>query len=215
MKRQRSSSSLTKQPYKQPYKKKKIELKTKPGLNEWKWFDETLTQTGNAYNGVVVDSIVKIPQGTDVSSRIGNKITVKSVSVRAHAYLDNQSTQLSNGLLRIIVFIDKQSAGYTATVGDVLAATYMEAHFNMNNRDRFVILKDKVIDIPLQCTASTPATEATYKHYQIYVPINVDVDYSSTNASIPTTNNIGVLFIANGSWVNAAIGYTRVRYSDD
>lgn len=213
MKRQAATPLKKKAP---PAKKARVTtLKTTAGRNEWKWIDTALTQQGNAYNGVIQDTILYIPQGTDVSSRIGNKITLKSVHIRAHAYLDNQTSQLSNGLLRVIVFVDKQSMGYTATVTDVLASAYMNSHYNMNEKDRFVILKDKVIDIPLQCTMSGTTTEATYKDYNIYCPCNIDVDYTSTNAQIPHVNNVGILYITNGGWVNASIGYARCRYTDD
>jgi len=213
MKRTASKTTLSKKA--PPAKKRKVTtIKTTAGRNEWKWIDTTLTQTANTYNGTIQDTIVYVPQGTDVSSRIGNKISLKSVHIRAHAYLDVQTTQLSNGLLRVIVFVDKQSMGYTATVTDILASAYMNSHYNNNNKDRFIILKDKLIDIPLS-TATTVSTASIYKSYNIYCPCNIDIDYTSTNAQIPHVNNVGILYISNGSWVNASIGYARCRYSDD
>lgn len=194
-------------------KRRMVQLKTGAGQTEWKWFDDTMSSTASIVNGTVIDSICKIPQGTNVSERIGNKITVKSISLRGYSYLDQQTTQLSNGLVRIILFIDKQSVGYTASVSDVLAVTDFISHVNLHNSDRFIILKDKVFDIELQ-TCTTASTEATWKPWQIYTKVNVDVDYAGSAAAIPTVNNIGVLLIASGNWVNGAIASTRVRYID-
>lgn len=192
-----------------------VEIKSRGGHNEWKWFDEDLQSVSSAVSGVVIDSLLKIPQGTDVSSRVGNKVTLKSVSLRGTATLDVQSTSLSNGLLRVILFIDKQSSGFGPLVADVLTTATFTSHYNQNNKDRFVILKDKIYDIPLMTTTSA-TTQATYKPFNIYVACNVDVDWNTTNAAIPQTNNVGILYITNGAWVNScSTGYSRCRYSDD
>lgn len=81
---------------------------------ELKYFDQVqvigATAVGNIYNQS------DITRGSDVTQRVGNQVTIKSVDLRCSAKL---SPNVDYAAIRFLLLVDKQ--GYnTPTVADVL-----------------------------------------------------------------------------------------------
>lgn len=85
--------------------------------------------------------------GTDFTNRIGRKTQIKSVYIRGFCSSEAEITQLqtdqSGQLLRLIVFWDLQPNGAAPALLDVLKQAGSTSQLNLNNRDRFKIIKDK------------------------------------------------------------------------
>lgn len=124
---------------------------------------------------------------------------------------------------RIIVYLDKQANGATATVGGILsgATPTVNSFRSLSNTSRFRILYDKTKSITATCAAadSTTTNESgeVARPQQFNVRCNVPIEYDNTaTTGVLTTirsNNLGVLAIADQA--NMTFGYTiRVRYSD-
>lgn len=192
---------------------------------ESKFFDTTLTNTNVTTSGVITNaSLNLIPQGVTESTRVGRKCVVKSVHLRGMVTL-RQST---NGAqcadrFRMIVYLDKQANGATATVsGDdgLLSSAVIDSFRDLNNTGRFYVLSDKTFAMnpaAAEGNAAVNICERIY-HLQLNKRCNIPLEFSSTTGAISElrSNNIGVMCIASETVVNVSqVRYTtRVRFTD-
>lgn len=188
-----------------------------PNAMEKKYFDTSIINSADITGGLILDSANKIPQGTTDKTRIGNKITITNVNLHAYANLDSlNGIQVQNSHLRVILYVDHQANGATAAVTDILTTASIDSFRNMNQVDRFTILKE--INVDLNCysqSATTSADGAT--RYTINKKCKIPVHYSSITGAITEirSNNVGILFIGSTSHLNAAFkGTVRVKYMD-
>lgn len=115
------------------------------GPMELKVFDVTVGATAISTGGSFVLLHNPVP-GMDFNNRIGRKTLVRSMYSRIYC-----ETSASNGVsnsiggapYRWIFLVDTQPNGSTPVTADLLTAATPDSHLNLNNRDRFKILKDK------------------------------------------------------------------------
>lgn len=126
----------------------------KPNLNEIKYADLASSDD----NFFVIGSFAPIllnglTQGAAQQQRIGNKIAMKSIRVRGQVI--NLLTAVQT-YARIIVYYDKQCNGANCLAGDLLATTTtglvsastVFSELNLQNVERFQILRDYTIVLP-------------------------------------------------------------------
>lgn len=118
---------------------------------EFKYHDVTGSAlTVDSLNGTF-QLLNGISQGDGASSRDGNQIRIKSIESRM-TFNTNASTPTS-GFVRCIWFIDLQAKG-TAPVQSDLLQTHGPVSIvwprNLDNRSRFLILKDKTFALNAQ-----------------------------------------------------------------
>lgn len=92
-----------------------------------------------------------VSQGDGQSSRDGRQITNRSLQLKLLARTNSATAEGSN--FRFIVFIDLEPHGVAPVATDLLDTVTTSpglilAHRNLNNRSRFVILKDKTVALP-------------------------------------------------------------------
>lgn len=88
-----------------------------------------------------------IAPGSDATSRIGRKVTIKSLLLRwttGFTAAANAPDADGGFNTRILVVYDKQPNANTAAITDVLKEDFFSSVTNLDNRDRFVILMDKI-----------------------------------------------------------------------
>lgn len=163
--------------------------------------------------------------GTGMSQRIGNKVSMKSLAL--------SFTLVSNGGLspaeyltyRYLVVLDKQVNKTAPNISDILqdqgqdlalSNTSSNTGFNIVNKDRFWIIRDRrgVVDNTLQST----------KICSEYIKLNTDVMFSG-NATPPTIAQIttnAIYFIifedysaSQTSAINILDFHARLRYNDN
>lgn len=166
-------------------------LQTKSVEN--KYFDQSLssgvTAVGLLYN------ISDITRGTDVTQRVGNQVTLKSIEFRLSFSLNSNVTKAA---VRFLVVLDKQ--GYNApVVSDILEpglinTTYTDiAPYHWDYRKRFDVKKDEVVSL----TKGGPQ-EYTTRHF--VMPLNLQSQH--IGASTTFKNQLYLLVI--GSELNIA-----------
>jgi len=188
---------------------------------ELKFKDTTKAQTALASAGTIFnDTLINLSEGNTDSTRIGNRITVKSVMLRGNANLPAATDALNTSqIVRIIVYLDRQANGATAAVGDILASADYRSFNNLDNSDRFRTLAEETID--LQTDGATPSGAAytygeTKKSFFLKAKLNLDFKYKGNAGSVAdlSGNNIGVLVISETDAIGT-LGYiARVRYTD-
>jgi len=188
---------------------------------ELKFKDTTKAQTALASAGTIFnDTLIGLSEGNTDSTRIGNRITVKSVMLRGNANLPvtAASTDTSQ-IVRIIVYLDRQANGATAAVGDILASADYRSFNNLDNSDRFRTLAETTIDLKLSGATETAGAYTygeTKKSFFLKAKLNLDFKYKGNAGSVAdlSGNNIGVLVISETDALGT-VGYiARVRYTD-
>lgn len=233
MKRARPGTMVAKQP---PAKKRAVqrgdyqkgrELARNPRA-ELKAFDLS-TATQNFVNaGVVIPTLNACVNGAELYQRVGRKTYGKSIHIRG--FVQNILTSVQD-FARIIVFYDSQPNAAAATAASILsdsnagAATTATSEINLNNRQRFKILRDHQMILPsVTFTAGVLTNEAFQQsdnqlNINMYIKLKgLETVYNGNNAGTVadiTSGNIGMLLITsltNNSW---QLQYgTRYRYYD-
>lgn len=168
--------------------------------------------------------------GTDINSRIGRKILLKSVYIRGWI-AGTQATNTTAGqaisqLVRLMIVFDTQPNGAAIVPGDVLdVGTTPVSHLNINNRDRFQILCDKQYtidpyDLGLTASSTYASTSGQTRPFKFYKKLNKEMIFNSTNgggiADI-TTGALWFIFVGSNpsGATDSTVYYTsRVRYLD-
>lgn len=85
-----------------------------------------------------------IATGDDGTTRDGRKVLTRSILVRWKMTADETPSEYGSSC-RMILFYDKQANNAAPAVTDVLTTNDVLSTNNLNNSDRFVILKDKLV----------------------------------------------------------------------
>lgn len=190
---------------------------------ELKFFDTVKGLTATNSAGVLANSsLCLIPQGADESERVGRKCTVKSLHMhgRLKQIVATSGANTSNKV-RIVVYVDKQTNGATANVGDLLSdPTDVNSFRNLVNSGRFKFLMDRTFDI--YQTGAAP-TGAAYEYGEITKTFNLNCNLSlplefdgATGALAELrTNNIGVAVFSSDSTITQFQYTARIRYADN
>lgn len=105
---------------------------------------------------IASQSLTLVQVGAAFYNRIGSKIAMNSLYITADIQPANAVGVLSEETLRYIIFYDKQPNKAAAVWTDLVQAVDNAAGvtntvydgFNMDNRDRFVVLRDRKIVMP-------------------------------------------------------------------
>lgn len=169
-----------------------------------------------------------IPNGTGESDRVGRKITLKSVHIKATIIKPVKST-LSNSsdVVRIIVGVDTQTNGVGPTIGQVLEPNNggvgtqypVNQYNNLSNKGRFIILKDKYININSQGGSGNGTTNnanPVYREFTYNRKLNIPVNYDGVTGGIAEIRD-NCLFMIVMSYLDQETDihiFNRVRYTD-
>ena len=186
-------------------------------------FLDTANTSGIIPNGsLFMPSLNVIPQGDGESNRDGRKVTVKSVHYHLTATSLLASTVTSR--VRVMVILDKQCNGAVISPGLILQTTQINSFRSMENIERFTILSDRIVDLPVSAVGSfDPATGITNQlvptskrvSFSKSCNIPVNFDNTATTGVIATirSNNLCILAFSEAQNVTLG-GYARIRFTD-
>lgn len=176
-----------------------------------------------------------IQTGAGFFNRIGARVELKSLKIRGQIF--NLLTSVIS-MLRMIVIYDKQPNGAAPAITEIFqsrdqtgaAATSANSEINLDQRERFVIVRDKEIYAPpvtntagvLTNGPSFPGDESSGPYViNEFIPLKGMLSHYKTSSS-PTTIadiNTGALYVtfittgAANSW--AFTGGFRLRFDDN
>lgn len=151
-----------------------------------------------------------IPQGATVANRIGNKVVVKSIHLKAS--IVNQVLANASAA-RIAIIYDKQPNGAFPAITDILidqplgaANTY--SGLNIANKSRFTMLRDQFFNLD--------AAQGQIHTINWYIKGRWEVEYGANAGNIGDfrTGAIYLFGIYAGSVINLNVGSARIRYYD-
>ncbi len=191
---------------------------------EYKFHDTLISNTLFTQAGAVLTngSLNEIPQGVEESQRIGRKVVVKSLQMKAKIFLANASNGATSQLYRVIIFQDKQANGAAAVVLDILEQASTLSFRNLANSSRFKIWYDETKHINSTAAAGNGTTNVfseNFRYLQLHIPMNVPLEFDNTAATgaIATirSNNLGLLVMMQEAAEDVFIQTTiRLRFSD-
>ena len=186
---------------------------------EVKFLDFTLNNQTPPVTGIIIPSLNVIPQGVGESERLGRKVTLRSLSIRCQFRI-NAADAVADGfrILRMLVYVDKQTNGAPAVVTDVIQTAEWRAFRNLDNSGRFMVLHDRYYTN--RSSAGIASSQAdTGLLMQVYKTITLPIEYdASLDTGVISTirsNNIGVILIGNIGGHFDVDFHSRVRYTDN
>ncbi len=189
---------------------------------ELKFLDTTVDDAIIAAGGVVTDSVNLVPQGVTESQRVGRKCTLRQIFWRGNVTIPLNELEGGPGAgdrVRLIMYVDKQANGATATQAGILESTNYDAYRNLANSGRFVILMDRMITLNyLTCThfaVNSFSHAKVNRQFSFFKRCAIPLEFDNTTGAITEirSNNVGILIMCE----NGDAGITsqvRVRFSD-
>lgn len=165
-------------------------------------------------SGVVVPNLFSIAEGVGSNLRIGSYITVQTVDLRYVVTLPSTSLTLqppSSSTIRFIIFLDRQANSTLPQSKDIISFlpaalnSHLYSAYNLFNEDRFDILGDQYIDLPVSAMTISAAglysSPSSQQSGEICLRTDIPIHFSGPAGSVAsiTSNNIGVLLISYGA----------------
>lgn len=164
----------------------------------------SVSPTAAAPDNPAVANLVGIKQGTTKNTRIGNKLHLYQIRIKGQVEL---ASQANGDVIRVILVQDTQANGATPAISDVLegngagGAATIDSFQNMDNIDRFRILKDKYVNLNALIGVSSTSNTPIYKEFKMSHKCRARIDYSSVTGVVTElkSNNFFIILIsANG-----------------
>lgn len=156
-----------------------------------------------------------VPQGASQVTRVGKKISLKSLQCRG--FVSNNSAAVYNDCALIIVY-DKRPRGVLPNITDILNAASSNSMNNDNNAGRFSIIRR--YDFALIGNA-TNITESSYKSADFYLKLrNAPTVFASAGTGLIGDIEQGALYLVTIGSATAGTGAAssnltfRLRYFD-
>lgn len=176
-----------------------------------------------------------IRAGTSFNNRVGRK--VEGRSIRVSGTIDAIRTVTGNDYARVMIVYDRQSNGGAPAIADILqtvdqagnGTTTSYSGVNLNNRDRFIILRDERIYLPtVTVTAgvetNTGPTDPVAKTFNfdwfVRLPnLLTQFKADSSPAVIGDISSGSLLLVTFATFASGSEGYaaeleSRFRYTD-
>lgn len=207
---------------------------------ELKAVDLYQTGTLNQASSGTVTLLNPIGTGTDFYQRVGRKVKLSSILFKGHVALQSPGTGASGSSesypIRVaLVYDDQPNGGSTPVVSDIFqsvdssgsaASASPYTPLNLNNRDRFTVLKDWTMCLKpitnLGTTGSYGDGMHAVRNLSFYKRLNLDAIFNGTGAGLSTIQTGALYFVAYQLQVQAANGIcgaynfvSRVRYTDN
>lgn len=230
---------MKKSPTKSPFKKKRklqrafmpmnLPNVLKSTSSEIKAIDIPFASVGFPTAGVAT-LLNSVLTGSGFWNRVGSKIEMKSVRIRLRLKNDSTSTQ---DAARVLLVYDRQANATALTISDLLqsrasdgttVATNQHVDINLDNRDRFTIIRDQTLYLPSVTNTAGVMTNAfpttgndTPFIIDWYVKLKGLVTHYKASAGGITDITTGALYlvqISGGNNLYSLSGNVRLRYND-
>lgn len=206
---------------------------------ELKAVDVTASGTLDQASASGVTLLNGISTGTDFYNRIGRKVRMASILFKGHLTLVSPGTGATASSesypVRVALVYDDQPNGGNPVISDIFqavdnsgSATSASPYtpVNLNNRDRFTILKDWTLNLKPISNLGTTASYGDGMHGDqnliFYKKLNLDTIFSGTSSSIGSMTTGAIFFVAyqlqaiQANGINGAYRFvSRVRFTDN
>lgn len=158
----------------------------------------------------LVQCVNLIAAGTDYNQRIGRQVHIKSIEIRA--VLPPMTTELLNRWKLMLVW-DKQPNGALAAVSDILDTATSVSMNNLENRNRFRVIRtwgglNGYVD------TTNHSSSEPFVNMDEFVKLSLKTTYNAATANIADISTGALLLLAVGSEATGTtfIGNVRVKF---
>lgn len=172
---------------------------------ESKYLDTAGTSSPTSSTPTII-CLNNLAQGTTDNNRIGNSILAQSVDIRL-TFQYNVTAGFNN--IRYMIIVDKMQAGTPLTLAQLLEnTTYFMSPLNKDNSDRFVVVKDKIVNVS--------DVKDKFTETKIFKRLNFHIRFSGPTTADVGPNSVYLVAFTN-STVNAPVMnyYTRIHFTDN
>jgi len=182
-------------------------------------FPDAVYTINTTSNGFLMNGV---GTGTDFNQRIGRRINVTSIQLRGYFDL-NQTTSTDIDACRMMIVQDCQPNGVTPNLSDVLTVdptsglVHPNAFMNLNNRERFKVIWDKLISLGCYERNVGNIFYNAKPYIDVYKRVNIPVEFSATGNTIGSIATNSILFFIFGSAGTATWKFStnaRLRFTD-
>jgi len=151
-----------------------------------------------------------VDQGITGTNRTGRQIQM--ASLRCHLLFITDPSSLTDDVVRILVFADKECRGLAPSVGEYLqsvgtvSAQAVSAYDFDNVPTRFTVLADRVVHLKATASPTTTTTTQTIQEVMVDLKLNRRVHYYNTTGG-------GIVDIDSGAVWLVVIGVQNVHPS--
>ena len=191
------------------------------GRNELKTIDTGPTTT-NVTSTATLTLLNGVATGTDYTNRIGRKIRMRNLYIRY--WMAPEDNTCNDNVVRCMIVYDNQTNGAAPNITDILNSSSVVEQLNLNNRDRFKVLWDKLFILGAVSNIATQAFSNGHNTYSgkkfIKLPLKGAMEAlfggtGSTVGSIQTGSIYLVLLAVATAGGSANFQYTtRIRFED-
>ncbi len=187
---------------------------------ELKFHDTDIDDAVVAVGGAISTGVNIIAQGTGESERIGRKIIIKWIHCKLTVSLPTINSNVTIGLgdiLRVMIYIDKQTNGANSAVLDHLETAVYDSFRNLANKGRFIYLLDRSYTLNRLNSAADSTTTMDSAEVIRFIKwskkLNTVIEFDSTVGAITEmrSNAIGVLYISRTGIVSV-LNHIRLRF---
>lgn len=186
---------------------------------EMKFLDNAFIQNANVT--AQVNAISTLAQGLTNITRVGNKIAIKSVHLRASIIpLDGTLPVLANVHKWALVLDKEPEASAIASYNQIYSQNNVQAFANINYSDRFVILGTGTWAHGQRIAAAVPYSDGgdMSKYIDCYRKVDINAKYLLTTATQTAIGSNQLLFVWISEQTDANIFAQfdcRIRYTDE
>ncbi len=193
------------------------------GGQEMKFHDLDIDDAVVSATGTIAQvTCNEIVQGVTESQRVGRKCVISSINWRFTVALPTTATAANTSdVTRVILYLDKQCNGATATVTNILETADYQSFNNLANKNRFQILMDKIVETVAKAGSGRGSTDTLsyaddLKECSFYKKCEIPIEYDATLGAITEikSNNLGVLTISR-SGLAGMFSKMRLRFTDN
>lgn len=181
---------------------------------ETKFFDTDISYTSSdiPVTGSCLPSLNLVTVGTASNERIGRSFRIVGLSIRGRMWLNNTGT-LSSDMIRVIVYLDRQCNGTSATPAQILSTLDINAHNKLENSLRFKTLCTFTVSMnPEAGFGGNVARISRPFKRTVRLNIPIEMDTGATVGDIKS-NNIGLLVISANALCKMTAA-SRIRFKD-
>lgn len=173
--------------------------------------------------------------GSTYVNRIGRRIEMKNL--RLTGILEQLRTIATEDYMRVMVVYDRQPNGAFPVLADIIATTDQAAanttgvfsNINLNNRDRFIFLRDKRVALPSSTITAGVVTNlgpidpiTTLTNFDMFIPLKGLVTQYKADSSPAVIGDVAtgsLLLVIVGGTAAGSEGWqiaieTRLRFND-
>jgi len=164
-----------------------------------------------------------IANSTGESGRIGRKITFRYLEIRGDfTLLENTTANATTDVVRMVIFVDKQTNGFSANLDAMLSTVTngeaVNAPYLLENQGRFSVICDKMVHINALAggIGATASSGRSIKSFRFQTMMNVPMEYAASTGAITeiASNSLHLCFVSKRNLTSVKFT-ARARFSDN